>query len=157
MVKGGAWQSAAHGEGRRMAKGGTWRRATCGKMQHMAKGQTGGRSSQQKEREKEEKRTGMRLVFMSGRRARQACVKNGGQPAPTFASERGSQIPAERREKVSRKGGKKEREKKNEPKTPQALGREEGASEREAREKTHPKAWCERDGAPQKKGEAGEG
>ena len=84
---------------------------------------------------------------------------DGGQPAPALASERGSQIPAERREKVSRKGGKKERKKKNtnQKKTSQTLGREEGASEREAREKTRPKAWCERDGAPQKKGEAGEG
>ena len=80
-------------------------------------------------------------------------MKNGGNPALAFAGERGSQTPAEKRERVSRKGGKRERKKTNQNKTSQALGREGGASKRGTREKTCPKAWCKRDGASQNKGE----
>ena len=68
-------------------------------------------------------------------------MKDGGQPALAFASERGSHVPAEKRETVSRKeeGKRKKRKTRTKIETPQNLRREEGASKRGAREKTHPK------------------
>jgi hypothetical protein len=63
----------------------------------------------------------------------------------------GPHIPAKRRETVSGKRGKTEerrKEKNDEPEGGafQNVGREEGASKREVREKAHPRLWRERDG-----------
>ena len=73
-------------------------------------------------------------------------------PALAFVSKRGSQTPAEKRERISRKGGKREKKKTNQNKTSQTLGREGGMSKRGAREKICSEVWCKRDGASQNKG-----
>ena len=105
------------------------------------RGEQKGGAVSEKKRERKKKSTSVRLAFVSGRRVQRVHVKNGGQPPPlAFASERGSQTPAEKRERVSTKGGKKKKKKTEPSKTSQTLNREEGASEREARKKTRPKA-----------------
>jgi hypothetical protein len=80
-------------------------------------------------------------------------VKTGGQPALAFASKRGPHISAEKREKVSGKREKKREEKRRRKRrtirkgggiVSQNVGREEGASERDA---THLKLWREKDWA----------
>jgi hypothetical protein len=92
-------------EGQRMMRdrgrrdgGDAMRAMRCDKGRRVKKGQTGGRGRQRMKRKRKKKRTSVRLAFMSRRRARQARVKNGEQPALVFASERGFHISAERNE-----------------------------------------------------------
>ena len=82
----------------------------------------------------------------------------GDNPPPHLPARGGPRyLPREEKRLAGREERKRGKKNTNQKKTSQTLGREEGASEREAREKTRPKAWGERDEALQKKGEAGEG
>jgi hypothetical protein len=62
-------------------------------------------SAKEKKKKRKEKRTGMRLTFVSGRRA-----GAGGKAPLAFASGRGSYVPAEKRKTVS---GNEKKKKKN--------------------------------------------
>ena len=96
--------------GRRMGKGegDAWRGATS----REGANRRAGRSAKKKEKEKKT-RTGVRLAFVSGKKAQRARVKFEGQPTLAFASERGSHIPAEKRKTVSRNRRKKRRKETN--------------------------------------------
>ena len=86
----------------------------------------------------------MRLAFVSRRRARRACVKNGGQPALVFASKGGGPIYL-LRAMVSGNKKKRKRKKKTESGTQRGKeahpGEEGEGEEGEEGGKTHPKMW----------------
>ena len=111
----------------------------------MTEGQTGWCGSQRMERKIKKNKK------MNRRAPRVREQKKGVAACPHICQrEDGSHIPAKRREMVSGKR-EKTRRKKNEPKgrgsVSQNVGREEGASKREVREKTRLKACRKRDGA----------
>ena len=104
------------------------------------------RSANEKEKKKKKKkRTGMCLAFVSGRRARRARVKNGGQLALAFASKGGGPIYL-LRDMVS--GNKKKRQRKKKKTESGTQGGKEAhpgekgeGEEGEEGGKTHPKMW----------------